>query len=189
MNALLYQFLNKFLLIITKKILNLLIRFNIVLNRIIGAIIGYQIKQTLKNLFKTRVFQISSILSDSTIKTQLSYIQIIAFFMLLFLVIFYKPKLRIRLLNLKLQTLRILLSGSIGCGKTSIMALIKPFFYNKFEYKIKTCREISFEYTKNSFNSLQQYTQKQHTQKSLTGYCFDDLGAEKTSNSTATTSS
>lgn len=83
-----------------------------------------------------------------------------------------------KLLNIDLNK-GILLSGPIGCGKTSIMALIKPFFYNKFEYKIKTCREISFEYAKNGFESLQQYTQKQHTQNRLTGYCFDDLGAEQ----------
>ena len=45
-------------------------------------------------------------------------------------------------LNLDLNK-GILLSGPIGCGKTSIMALIRPFFYHKHDYKIKTCREIS----------------------------------------------
>ena len=73
----------------------------------------------------------------------------------------------------------ILLSGPIGCGKTSIMALIRPFFYHKHDYKIKTCREISFEFAKNGFESLQNYIQKEHTQSRLTGYCFDDLGAEQ----------
>ena len=73
----------------------------------------------------------------------------------------------------------ILLSGPIGCGKTSIMSLIKPFFYQKNDYKIKTCREISFEFAKNGFETIQHYTQKQHTQIRLSGYCFDDLGAEQ----------
>ncbi|MFD2909800.1 ATPase [Flavobacterium ardleyense] len=73
----------------------------------------------------------------------------------------------------------ILLTGPIGCGKTSIMALIRPFFYAKQDYKIKTCREISFEFAKNGFEALQNYTQKEHQQARLPGYCFDDLGAEQ----------
>lgn len=73
----------------------------------------------------------------------------------------------------------ILLSGPIGCGKTSLMNLIKTFHYQKHDYKIKTCREISFEFAKNGFEALQPYTQKQHIQPRLTGYCFDDLGAEQ----------
>jgi DNA replication protein DnaC len=81
-------------------------------------------------------------------------------------------------LNLDLRK-GILLSGPIGCGKTSIMALIRPFFYHRHDYKIKTCREISFEFAKNGFESLHHYTQKEHTQSRLTGYCFDDLGAEQ----------
>ncbi len=73
----------------------------------------------------------------------------------------------------------ILLSGPIGCGKTSIMHLIRPFSNHLSDYKIKTCREISFEFAKNGFESLHHYTQKEHTQTRLTGYCFDDLGAEQ----------
>lgn len=73
----------------------------------------------------------------------------------------------------------ILLSGPIGCGKTSIMHLIKPFSYGKYDYKIKTTREISFEFAKNGFEALMPYTQKSSYQQRLTGYCFDDLGAEQ----------
>lgn len=71
----------------------------------------------------------------------------------------------------------ILLSGKIGCGKTSLMHLLKPFV--KQEYKIKTCREISFEFAKNGYEALQPYTQKSAFQHRLSGYCFDDLGAEQ----------
>lgn len=73
----------------------------------------------------------------------------------------------------------ILLSGKIGCGKTSLMHLIKPFMYLKDDYKIKTCREISFEFAKNGYEVIQSYTQKSNFQIRLTGYCFDDLGAEQ----------
>ena len=73
----------------------------------------------------------------------------------------------------------ILLSGPIGCGKTSIMHLIKPFTSPLSDYKIKTCREISFEFAKNGFDAINKYTLKQNQQSRLSGYCFDDLGAEQ----------
>lgn len=73
----------------------------------------------------------------------------------------------------------ILLTGPIGCGKTSIMQLIKPFSNFKCDYKIKTTRDVSFEFAKNGFEALQVYTQKTNGQNRLSGYCFDDLGAEK----------
>ena len=73
----------------------------------------------------------------------------------------------------------ILLSGPIGCGKTSIMHLIRPFANPWSDYKIKTCREISFEFAKNGFDAINKYTQKQNYQSRLSGYCFDDLGAEQ----------
>jgi DNA replication protein DnaC len=73
----------------------------------------------------------------------------------------------------------ILLSGPIGCGKTSIMHLIRPFASPLSDYKIKTCRELSFEFAKNGFDTINKYTLKQNHQSRLSGYCFDDLGAEQ----------
>ena len=46
----------------------------------------------------------------------------------------------------------LLLSGPIGCGKTSLIQLIKPFASLSSDYKIKTCREISFDFAKNGFD-------------------------------------
>ncbi|MDI1317449.1 ATPase [Flavobacterium sp.] len=73
----------------------------------------------------------------------------------------------------------ILLSGPIGCGKTSIMHLIRPFAIPATDYKIKTCREISFEFAKRGYEALQPYTQKLNNNSRLHGYCFDDVGAEQ----------
>lgn len=73
----------------------------------------------------------------------------------------------------------ILLSGKISCGKTSIMHLIKPFVSSKFDYKIKTCREVSFEYAKREHEALLPYIIKSNYQQRLPGFCFDDLGAEQ----------
>jgi len=73
----------------------------------------------------------------------------------------------------------ILLSGPIGCGKTSIMQLIRPFSNHYSDYKIKTCREISYEFAKQGYDALHPYTNKLANQYRLSGYCFDDLGAEQ----------
>ncbi len=73
----------------------------------------------------------------------------------------------------------ILLTGPIGCGKTALMNLIKPFFHPKNDYKIRTTRHISFEFAKSGYESLAQYTLKAPQQNRLAGYCFDDLGAEQ----------
>lgn len=73
----------------------------------------------------------------------------------------------------------ILLSGPIGCGKTSIMHLIRPFAFKASDYKIKTCREIAFEFAKQGYEVLHPYTTKSGAQIKLPGYCFDDLGAEQ----------
>jgi DNA replication protein DnaC len=82
--------------------------------------------------------------------------------------------------KLKLNLSRgILLSGPIGCGKTSLMRLITPFANSYSDYKIKTCREISFEFAKMGYEAINTYTIKQNYQNRLTGYCFDDLGTEQ----------
>ncbi|MFB9095287.1 MULTISPECIES: hypothetical protein [Flavobacterium] len=59
------------------------------------------------------------------------------------------------------------------------MHLLKPFMYQKYEYKIKTCREISYEFAKNGYEALQPYTMKTMNQARLSGFCFDDLGTEQ----------
>lgn len=73
----------------------------------------------------------------------------------------------------------LLLTGPIGCGKTSLLHLLKAFASPMGYYKIKTCREVSFEFSKNGYTALTPYTQKQVQQIRLSGYCFDDLGAEQ----------
>ena len=49
----------------------------------------------------------------------------------------------------------------------------------KNDYKIKTTREVSFEFAKQGYDALQPYTQLLKNQSRLSGYCFDDLGAEQ----------
>lgn len=80
-------------------------------------------------------------------------------------------------LNLDLNK-GIMLSGPIGCGKTSLMQLLKHFTTNKNSYHIKPCREIAFEFAEKGFESLNRYTKTLDHQSRLAAYCFDDLGTE-----------
>jgi energy-coupling factor transporter ATP-binding protein EcfA2 len=75
------------------------------------------------------------------------------------------------------------LSGPVGCGKTSLMKLIRLFMPNSNRYSIKSCRDISFEFNTNGFKVIQKYSTqsyifKSHSRNSIT-YGFDDLGSEQ----------
>ncbi len=67
----------------------------------------------------------------------------------------------------------ILLLGPVGCGKTSLMTIIKPFFSPDRQLIIKSTREITFEFINQGYPVILKYG------KSLKVYCFDDLGIEK----------
>ena len=76
----------------------------------------------------------------------------------------------------------ILLTGPVGCGKTSLMSVCRFLLPAEKRYCIKSCRDVSFEfancdifhkYTRGSFS---QYKFEPRT------YCFDDLGLESSMN-------
>lgn len=67
----------------------------------------------------------------------------------------------------------ILLIGPIGCGKTSLMTLLKHFMYQEMNYLIKSTRDISAEYNTDGYTAILKYG------KSTRIYCLDDLGVEQ----------
>ena len=67
----------------------------------------------------------------------------------------------------------ILLSGPVGCGKTSLMTLLNHFCYPGKKYQVKGTREIASEFNKEGFEIIQKYG---HKNKVL---CLDDLGLEQ----------
>ncbi len=77
----------------------------------------------------------------------------------------------------------ILMCGPIGCGKTALFTLINYFFPSDKQYKIKSTREISFEFEKEGYRVISRYgkpTVHMGTNINSTGiYCFDDLGIEQ----------
>lgn len=77
----------------------------------------------------------------------------------------------------------VLLTGPIGCGKTSLMRLVNSFFPPLKQYQIKSSREVSFEFEREGFLIINRYG-KGYVH-SLGGrlksgiLCFDDLGIEQ----------
>lgn len=76
----------------------------------------------------------------------------------------------------------ILLTGPIGCGKTSLMNLMRYISAAHTHHIMAPCRKIAFEFNKEGFSVIQKYsdhsfvTRNQEWQPKI--YCFDDLGAE-----------
>lgn len=77
----------------------------------------------------------------------------------------------------------ILLSGPVGCGKSTILALLDYFFPPEKQYRIKACREISFELEKDGYSVIARYSKG--AMRNLGGqivpqiWCFDDLGIDR----------
>ncbi len=69
----------------------------------------------------------------------------------------------------------IMLTGPVGCGKTSLMKLLRFFMVQSETYAIKSCREISFGFIAKGFEVIHKYS----TGESRKAYCFDDLGTEQ----------
>lgn len=66
----------------------------------------------------------------------------------------------------------ILLNGPVGCGKTSLMHLMRKFAFPNM-YAIKSTREIAAEFNQFGYSVILKYGK---TPKRI--YCFDDLGVE-----------
>lgn len=72
----------------------------------------------------------------------------------------------------------ILLTGPIGCGKTSLMNLIKYLAPTEQKFFLKPCREISFEFIQDGYQVIHKYSNGNLDQSGPRSYCFDDLGTE-----------
>jgi DNA replication protein DnaC len=72
----------------------------------------------------------------------------------------------------------ILLSGPIGCGKTSLMNLLKFLTPTEHKYYVKPCRDISFEFIQDGYEIIHKYSKGKLYQSEPKTICFDDLGVE-----------
>jgi DNA replication protein DnaC len=72
----------------------------------------------------------------------------------------------------------ILLTGPIGCGKTSLMTLMKHLTPIGNKFSVKPCRDISLEFIQDGYQIIHKYSIGQLYQSEPRTYCFDDLGTE-----------
>ncbi len=72
----------------------------------------------------------------------------------------------------------ILLTGPIGCGKTSLMTLMKHLAPIGNKFSVKPCRDISFEFIQEGYQIIHKYSNGKLYQSEPRTYCFDDLGTE-----------
>ncbi len=65
----------------------------------------------------------------------------------------------------------ILLTGPVGCGKTSFLKLLRYLVPHQKEYQVIPCRNIAFAFHHLGYKTIEDYGNS--------GYiCFDDLGVE-----------
>ena len=67
----------------------------------------------------------------------------------------------------------ILLSGPVGCGKTSLMKLLPHIVPHQNQHTVVPARNITFSFNKSGFKIIEDYGNNGF-------YCFDDLGVETT---------
>ncbi|AOW20155.1 MULTISPECIES: P-loop NTPase family protein [Flavobacteriaceae] len=67
----------------------------------------------------------------------------------------------------------ILLSGPVGCGKTSLMKLLPHIVPHQIKHIVIPARNITFNFNKSGFKIIEDYGNSGF-------YCFDDLGVETT---------
>jgi len=66
----------------------------------------------------------------------------------------------------------ILLTGPIGCGKTSFMQIIQPFLFRNERFKVHSATEIASTYAITGHETIVSLGRKTHA------ICIDDLGIE-----------
>jgi DNA replication protein DnaC len=93
------------------------------------------------------------------------------------LVYFLNDEIKAKTVGIELNK-GILLSGPIGCGKTSLMNIMRLVPQQERKFVLKTTREISFEFIKEGYEVIQRYSSGNKLQNNVKNYCFDDLGTE-----------
>ena len=74
----------------------------------------------------------------------------------------------------------ILLNGNVGCGKTTIMTVFRAFLPRENRYTIKSCREVSFQFSEFGYSVIKKCSKVSLVKPIDSNYCFDDLGSEQT---------
>lgn len=72
----------------------------------------------------------------------------------------------------------IMLTGPIGCGKTTLMQLMRYLTQPTNQYVVKSTRDITFEFIQEGYEIIHRYSRGKLYAAVHRHYCFDDLGIE-----------
>ncbi|ODS90188.1 MAG: ATPase [Chryseobacterium sp. SCN 40-13] len=77
----------------------------------------------------------------------------------------------------------IMLSGPIGCGKTTLFKLMQKFTSKRKSFPIVSTRQIVSEFMQSGYEVLEKYSRGSlyNDYRTPKNYCFDDLGSESAS--------
>ncbi|MEQ8925699.1 MAG: ATPase [Fulvivirga sp.] len=96
-------------------------------------------------------------------------------------VYFYQDEEKAEKLNIKLHK-GIFLTGPIGCGKTTLMNLLKHIHPPHKQYVMVPTRKIAYEFAEHGIKIFYKYTAQSFraigSEVQPRAYCFDDLGVE-----------
>lgn len=70
----------------------------------------------------------------------------------------------------------VLLTGPVGCGKTSLMTLLRLLLPAEERYRVLSCRQVSFAFQQVGYGVIGRYSTGPGNKPAV--YCFDDLGTE-----------
>lgn len=71
------------------------------------------------------------------------------------------------------------ITGPIGCGKTSLMTLMRLIPTPAFQFVMKPCREVTIDFIQDGYEVIYRYSKMSYTNAGPKTYCFDDLGTER----------
>jgi len=93
----------------------------------------------------------------------------------LLLCYFLKDEIAAQYLGINLSK-GILLTGPAGCGKTTLLNLMR--YISQQAFVMKSCRDISFEFIHDGYEIIYRYSRASLQPHAPHTFCFDDLGME-----------
>lgn len=93
------------------------------------------------------------------------------------MIYFYQDQYHAEKYDIDLQK-GLLLTGPIGCGKTSLMTLIQQLSFPAPKYQLVSSRQVALQFMESGHAAIKHYSSV--TSRSPQVFCFDDLGTETT---------
>jgi energy-coupling factor transporter ATP-binding protein EcfA2 len=77
----------------------------------------------------------------------------------------------------------LMLIGPVGCGKTTLMTLLRMLVHPEYRYNLISAREVAFRFSKDGFKVIRELGSDSffrfNKKRVPRAICFDDLGTEK----------